>query len=479
MGLIYAVVVLAAFISGCASTSDWSSDTTTVVNPRVSTAARVDLEKQSVSKVYAPSDNLWNRIRDGFQMEPLNSPLEIEQVRWLSARPDYVNRSMARSSRYLFYIVQEVNARNMPTEIALLPFVESAFVTHAKSRAKAVGLWQFMPATGKDFRLTQNVFRDERRDVLQSTNAALDYLQRLYAQFGTWELALAAFNWGTGNVMKAQKRNIAAGLPTDYESLTMPKETRQYVPKLMAYRQIVLDPSAYGIVLPELENHPYFVALDVGNDIDVALVIKLAEIPSEEFHNLNPSFNKPVILSNANQQILLPFAHAEIFQENLKNYSKPLASWTAVQIKKTESLDQVAKTLGVAPDTLRDINGIPKGMRIKAGSTVLIPKSSRVSGDVSPTLAENASLSLEKPPPPPLANKCAKPANNASGSKGAQQNNCAPVKQAKKIEKTNSKASSNQNNAASQHKSASTGLAKSANNSSQANPINKGVNAKQ
>ena len=164
-----------------------------------------------------------------------------------------------------------------------------------------------------------------------------------------------------------------------------------------------------------------FIAVDVSNDIDVALAIKLAEIPPEEFHNLNPSFNKPVILSNANQQILLPFAHAEIFQENLKNYTKPLASWTAVQIKKTESLDQAAKTLGVAPDTLRDVNGIPKGMRIKAGSTVLIPKSSLISSDVSPTLAENASLSLEKPPPPPSANKCVKPANNANGSKGARQ----------------------------------------------------------
>ena len=171
-------ILLAVFLSGCASTSDWSSDIPTKTNPKSSKATRVDLKSQSVSKIYAPSDNLWIRIRDGFQMEPTNSPLEIEQVRWLSARPEYVNRSMMRSSRYLFYIVQEVNVRNMPTEIALLPFVESAFVTHAKSSAKAMGLWQFMPATGKDFRLTQNVFRDERRDVVQSTDAALDYLQR-------------------------------------------------------------------------------------------------------------------------------------------------------------------------------------------------------------------------------------------------------------------------------------------------------------
>ena len=459
MRMMYAVVVITALLSGCASTGDWSSDTPTRGNSKASRAARVNLKNQSVSKVYAPSDNLWIRIRDGFQMEPMNSPLEIEQVRWLAARPDYVNRSMTRSSRYLFYIVQEVNARNMPTEIALLPFVESAFVTNAKSNAKAVGLWQFMPATGKDFRLTQNVFRDERRDIVQSTDAALDYLQRLNNQFGSWELALAAYNWGAGNITKAQKRNAAAGLPIDYESLTLPRETRNYVPKLMAYRQIVLDPQAYGIVLPELENHPYFVAVDVGSDIDVALVIKLADIPADEFYSLNPSFNKPVILSNANQQILLPFAHAEIFQDNLKQYPKPLSSWTAVQVSKTESVDQAAKTLGVDVDTLREVNGIPRGMRIRSGSTVLIPKTSRRPGDVSSAMAENASLSLEKPAPP--APKCPKP---AKGAKGAKSSKCVAPRNTKTVDKVASKGNSSGKNAASQHKSASTGLAKSAKN---------------
>jgi membrane-bound lytic murein transglycosylase D len=461
MHMLYVAALIVALLSGCASSGDWSSDTPTKANPKSSKATRVNLKNQSVSKIYAPSDNLWIRIRDGFQMEPMNTPLEIEQVRWLAARPDYVNRSMTRSSRYLFYIVQEVNARNMPTEIALLPFVESAFVTNAKSSAKAVGLWQFMPATGKDFRLTQNVFRDERRDVVQSTDAALDYLQRLNNQFGSWELALAAYNWGAGNIAKAQKRNAAAGLPTDYESLTLPRETRNYVPKLMAYRQIVLDPQAYGIVLPELENHPYFVAVDVGSDIDVALVIKLAEIPSDEFHSLNPSFNKPVILSNANQQILLPFAHAEIFQANLKQYDKPLSSWTAVQVSKTESVDQAAKTLGVDVGTLREVNGIPRGMRIRSGSTVLIPKTNRRPGDVSTAMAENASLSLEKPAPP--SPKCPKSANAGKGGKTAK---CAPATTSKTTAKTASKGNSSEKNAASQHKSASTGLAKSAKNGS-------------
>ena len=440
----YAVILLMMVLTGCASTGDWSSDESTRQDPRASNAKRVNLKNQSVSDLYAPSSNLWIRIRDGFEMEPMNSPLEIEQVRWLSARPDYVHRSMARSSRYLFYIVQEVNTRKMPTEIALLPFVESAFVTHAKSSAKAMGLWQFMPATGKDFRLTQNVFRDERRDVLQSTDAALDYLQRLYKQFGSWDLALAAYNWGEGNVSKAQKRNLAAGLPTDYLSLKMPKETRNYVPKLMAYRQIVLDPKAYGIVLPDLENHPYFVAVDVGSDIDVALVIQLSEIPEDEFHSLNPSFNKPVILSNANQQILLPFGRAEVFQENLKKYTKPLSSWSAVQVTKTESVDQAAKTLGVDVDTLRTVNGIPKNMRIRAGSTVLVPKTNQRPGDIPVAIAENGSLNLDK----------SAPKNCAKGAK------CAVAKTGKGGTKGNSSA----NHAATQHKSASTGLAKSAKN---------------
>ena len=471
MRLVYVSLLIAAFLSGCASTGDWSSDTPTKQGSKASGATRINLKNQSVSKVYAPSDNLWLRIRDGFQMKPMNSPLEIEQVRWLSARPDYVNRSMARSSRYLFYIVQEVNARNMPTEIALLPFVESAFVTNAKSSAKAVGLWQFMPATGKDFQLTQNVFRDERRDVLQSTDAALDYLQRLNNQFGSWELALAAYNWGAGNVAKAQKRNLAAGLPTDYESLTMPRETRMYVPKLMAYRAIVLDPSAYGIVLPELENHPYFVAVDVGSDIDVALVIKLAEIPEDEFHSLNPSFNKPVILSNANQQILLPFGHAEIFQSNLKQYTKPLSTWTAVKVSKTETVDQAAKTLGVEADALRQVNGIPKGMRIKAGSTVIIPKTGNRSGDVSSAMADNASLSLEKPSS--SASKCPKPAKGAKNAKAVK---CAPAKSNTAAQTAGSKGNSSPKNAASQHKSASTGLAKSAKNGSSAPASNSSSN---
>lgn len=430
-------------LSGCASTSpEWSSSTDSRRDPRAAKAPRVDLSKQSVSSIMAPSNDLWIQIRQGFQLPELDSPLVEQQTQWLVKRPDYVNRSMARSSRYLFYIVEEVNRRNMPTEIALLPFVESAFNPEAKSTAKAMGIWQFMPRTGQDFKLTQNVFRDERRDVLQSTNAALDYLQRLYKQFGDWQLALAAYNWGEGNVARAIKRNQAQRKPTDYQSLTMPRETREYVPKLMAYKNIVQNPAAYNIVLPELENHPYFVAIDVTRDIDVDVAAQLAEMSLEDFRNLNPAFNKPVILAATDQQMLLPFARAELFQMNLANYTKPLSSWTALKVTKSETPEQLASRLALNPETIRDVNNIPRGMRIRAGSTVLIPKPPGKESDISEYLAEHGQLKLDKAIPPKP--KTSKPAQASATNKSVP------------------KKAANPKTASTQQKSPSTNTAKSA-----------------
>jgi membrane-bound lytic murein transglycosylase D len=439
--LIASAVVLA--LSGCASTSpEWSSSTDSRRDPRAAKAPRVDLSKQSVSSIMAPSNDLWIQIRQGFALPELDSPLVEQQTQWLMKRPDYVDRSMARSSRYLFYIVEEVNRRNMPTEIALLPFVESAFNPEAKSTAKAMGIWQFMPRTGQDFKLTQNVFRDERRDVLQSTNAALDYLQRLYKQFGDWQLALAAYNWGEGNVARAIKRNQAQRKPTDYQSLTMPRETREYVPKLMAYKNIVQNPGAYNIVLPELENHPYFVAIDVTRDIDVDVAAQLAEMSLEDFRNLNPAFNKPVILAATDQQMLLPFARAELFQMNLSNYTKPLSSWTALKVTKSETPEQLASRLALNPETIRDVNTIPRGMRIRAGSTVLIPKPPGKESDIPEYLAEHGQLKLDKAAPPKP--KTSKPAQASATNKSAP------------------KKAANPKTASTQQKSPSTNTAKSA-----------------
>lgn len=437
--LIASAVVLA--LSGCASTSpEWSSSSDTRRDPRAANAPRVDLSKQSVSSIMAPSNDLWIQIRQGFALPELDSPLVEKQTQWLVKRPDYVNRSMARSSRYLFYIVEEVNRRNMPTEIALLPFVESAFNPEAKSTAKAMGIWQFMPRTGQDFKLTQNVFRDERRDVLQSTNAALDYLQRLYKQFGDWQLALAAYNWGEGNVAKAIKRNQALRKPTNYQSLTMPRETREYVPKLMAYKNIVQNPAAYNIVLPELENHPYFVAIDVTRDIDVDVAAQLAEMSLEDFRNLNPAFNKPVILAATDQQMLLPFARAELFQMNLASYTKPLSSWTALKVTKSETPEQLATRLALNPETIRDVNNIPRGMRIRAGSTVLIPRPPGKDSDIPQYLAEHGQLKLDKAAPPkpktskpPQASTATKstPKSTASSQTGSTQQKSPSTNSAK------------------------------------------------
>lgn len=396
------VLMVSIFISGCAST--WSSDSSVAKKVEVGSKKTkrtyrprdANIDTQDISKMMDDSNDLWQRVRDGLAMEDPDVPLTIQHARQLSSNPDYVNRLLQRSSYYLFYIVEEVEARDMPAELALLPFIESAFNPRAVSPAKASGMWQFMPATGKDYKLTQNMFRDERRDIIHSTRAALDYLQRLYGMFGDWHLALAAYNWGEGSVSRAIKRNQAMGLPTDYFSLKMPNETRNYVPKLLAYKRVIENPKAYGFNLPKVENHPYFLAVKVNRDIDVDLAIELSEMTKDQFIALNPSFTKPVILSAANPQILLPFGKAEIFQDNLKKYKKPLSSWTAVQVDRTETVDKVAANLDVDVQQLRELNGIPRGMRIKGGSTILVPKGSRYNGDVPTHLADNGNLSLEK-----------------------------------------------------------------------------------
>lgn len=396
------VLMVTVFLSGCAST--WSSDSAVATKVEIGSkkAKRtyrprsVNIDTQDISKVMDDSNDLWSRVRDGLGMEDPDMPLTIQHARQLSSNPEYVNRLLQRSSYYLFYIVEEVEARDMPSELALLPFVESAFNPRAVSPAKASGMWQFMPATGKDYKLTQNMFRDERRDIIHSTRAALDYLQRLYKMFGDWHLALAAYNWGEGSVARAIKRNQALGLPTDYFSLKMPNETRNYVPKLLAYKRVVENPKAYGFNLPKVENHPYFLAVKVNRDIDVDLAIQLSGISKDQFISLNPSFTKPVILSAASPQILLPFGKAEIFQDNLKKYDKPLSSWTAVQVERTDTVEGVAANLDVDAQQLRDLNGIPRGMRIKGGSTILVPKGSRFNGDVPTHLADNGNLNLEK-----------------------------------------------------------------------------------
>jgi membrane-bound lytic murein transglycosylase D len=362
--------------------------------------AQSDLSTGGVTHLSLPN-NLWERIRRGFAMPELESDLVQDRVQWYSTKPDYIERMTSRSSKYLYYIVEELEARKMPTELALLPFVESAFNPQALSSARASGIWQFMPKTGKNFDLKQNVFKDDRKDVMASTKAALDYLQLLYTKFGDWHLALAAYNWGEGNVTKAIAKNQQLGLGTSYMDLNMPMETRMYVPKLQAVKNIIARPEAFHLTLSDIPNHPYFQTVPLHRDIDVTLAAKLAEVPIEDFKALNPSASRPVLLAAGTAQILLPWDNAEIFQKNFETYSGPrMASWTAWIAPKTLTVSQAAKSIGMSESELKEINNIPQKMLIKAGSALLVPRTSKKDQDVTTQVAEQGQLELSPEQPP-------------------------------------------------------------------------------
>jgi membrane-bound lytic murein transglycosylase D len=319
---------------------------------------------------------------------------------WYASRPDYVQRMTERGGRYLFHIVEELRKRDMPTELALLPFIESAYNPEAMSHAKASGMWQFVPGTGRDFALKQNIFRDDRRDVLASTRAALDYLQALHGMFGDWHLALAAYNWGQGSVQRAQARNQRASLGTDYLSLRMPDETRNYLPKLQAVKNIVLQPAKYSLTLPALQNHPYFLSVPIQRDLDVDLAARLAGMPLDEFKQLNPQMNKPVIFAAGTPQVLLPYDNANQFVRGLAKHKGTLASWTAWVAPRTLKPADAARQVGMSEAQLRSLNQIPSGMLVKVGSTLLVARHDKQHHDVAEDIADNAMLALAPDRPP-------------------------------------------------------------------------------
>jgi membrane-bound lytic murein transglycosylase D len=377
-----------------------SAGPTLTSSPMLSTpsaAMRAAAVGQANSRVVAqltPANDMWERIRRGFAMPDLDSDLVRNQEQWYASKPEYIGRMTERSRKYLFHIVEELERRNMPTELALLPFIESAFNPTAMSSAKASGIWQFMPSTGRHFELKQNVFRDDRRDVQASTRAALDYLQKLHRMFGDWHLAMAAYNWGEGSVGRAIAKNKAAGLGTAYTDLNMPRETQLYVPKLQAVKNIVANPQVFKASLPDIGNHPYFQSVQVSRDIDVALATKLAEIKLDDFKSLNPSANKPVILASGTPQILLPWDNAAVYEANLAAHKGQLASWTAWTAPSTLKVSEAAKRVGMSESELRSINNIPPKMLIKQGSTLLVPRSVRVEKDVPLHVADNGQVSL-------------------------------------------------------------------------------------
>lgn len=348
----------------------------------------------------APPDDLWQRIRQGFAMPDLDSPLVPGREQWYAARPEEFIAMIERSRMYLFYIIEEIERRGLPTELALLPFVESAYNPLAYSSARAAGMWQFIPSTGRVYQLRQNAFRDDRRDVLASTRAALDYLERLHGMFGDWHLALAAYNWGEGAVGRAIAKNKRMKKPTDYVSLykLMPKETRYYVPKLQAMKSLIADPARFAITLPDFGNHPYFDSVEITRDIDVELAAELAEVGLEDFKALNPSLHRPVILAAGTPQILLPWDNAIVFEQNLSAYIEQqkgqLASWTVWTAPATMKTTDVAKRLKINETELRKANAIPSHMIIRAGSTLLVPRTSDHEHDVGERIADHGQLNF-------------------------------------------------------------------------------------
>jgi membrane-bound lytic murein transglycosylase D len=359
---------------------------------------------EPVQSVAMKDQDLWIRIRKGFGMPNLDNPLVVNQLNWYVARPDYIQRTTARASLYLYHVVEELEKRNMPTELALLPFIESAFNPQAFSSANASGMWQFIPSTGRNYNLKQSAFKDERRDVIASTDAALTYLQRLHDMFGDWQLALAAYNWGEGSVQRAINRNRAAGKPIDFNSLSplMPPETRNYVPKLQAVKDIISTPERYAIALPKVDNEPYFVSIGKTRDMDIKIAAQLAEITIEDFKALNPQFNRPVITGSSSTQILLPQTNAEKFKANLSQWTHALSSWTIHKVTSArEKIEAIASKFGTTPAVIREANNIPPRTHLIAGSTILVPKPAdqTMEKDIAPELADSAVVSMESDTP--------------------------------------------------------------------------------
>ncbi len=318
-------------------------------------------------------ESLWKRVRNGFALPEIDSPLVARHEAWFLNHPDYFQRMIERSRLYLYFIVEEIDKRKMPMEVALLPMIESAYNPVAFSRARAVGIWQFMPSTGRRYGLQQNWWYDGRRDVLAATGAALDYLEKLHEEFNDWQLALAAYNWGENGVARAITHNRAKRKPTGYENLKMPRETRNYLPKLQAVRNIITNPGLLSVPLEDIPDQPYFTAVSTPEHIDLQVAAQLAEMSIDEFRSLNPGHTRPVIMSNGSRTVLLPIEKAGIFSANLKGYDQPLVSWQTYTLKKNESPDSVAAKFGITLARLREINGLNRHVAVRPGRSLLVP----------------------------------------------------------------------------------------------------------
>ncbi len=354
-------------VSGAAAAQNATPYQTGMAMMRLNSA----LLDQAKTKTFG-SGSLWASLKKDFRMGEVNSELVRRHESKFAANSAYFDRTITRSKPYMYHIATEVKKRNMPAEIALLPFIESAFVTKAKSHVGASGLWQFMPATGRHFGLEKTPLYDGRHDVYAATDAALNYLQYLHGLFNDWSLALAAYNWGEGNVGRAVNRARAQGLEPTYENLRMPNETRNYVPKLLAVRNIVANPQTFGINISEITNQPYFQTVSVDKPIDNSTIARLANISESELLTLNPAFSAPVFIPKNNRKLLLPVSAVSAFEKNYRNANpETLLSFNAYTSARNTNLSKIATEAGMSVAEIKRLNGL-NGNSLSEGRTILV-----------------------------------------------------------------------------------------------------------
>jgi len=384
-----ALVLFGATLAGCATTDEYSSLPPSAEHPPggiepLPTTVVIPSPYLPGAEKLAPADyaDLLDRIRVGYALPQAQHYAVEREVEWYRSRPDFLDRTFRRGARYLHHIVNEIERRGMPLELALLPVVESAFNPVAYSRSRASGLWQFIPSTGKHYGLEQNWWIDERRDVLRATDAALTYLQYLHGYFnGDWYLAIAAYNGGEGTVSRAIQRNAAAGRPTDFFSLDLKAETRDYVPKLLAISRIVADPAAYGLQFEPIPNQPYFGIVDPGKQVHLGEAADLAGISRDDMFALNPAFNRMTTPPNGPHRLLLPVAQVEPFRAAImsEDGAQRVASTavapppdTRYRVQRGDNLTSIARRYDVPVATLKQANNL-RGATIHPGDTLIIP----------------------------------------------------------------------------------------------------------
>ena len=380
------IIGLITTLAGCATQQS-----------QVSTGPQIAADTSRTIDLTNPASDMWERIRRGYAIPNLRTELVDQWTDYYARNARSVSVMSERASKYLYHIVDELERRGMPTELALLPFVESAYNPTAYSKAHASGLWQFIPGTAKDFNLEQNWWQDQRRDPIASTDAALNYLEYLYDFQGDWYLALASYNWGQGSVRRAIEKNEKAGLGIDYLSLRMPDETSNYVPKLQAIKNIISDPKKYGIVLPKAHNEPYFTTITRNDNIDIEVAAELAEMSLDDFKFLNPSYNRDTIPAHS-ATLLLPKDKADIFQANITRYTGRLSTWDTYAPRAGESYAEIAKRHNMELSQLRAINGLgAKQHKASSAQTLLVAAAKSTDLIADPLGVQLASLSATPP----------------------------------------------------------------------------------